>query len=790
MLRNYLKTAFRNLFKNRLFTVINIAGLSLGIAVAILILLFVRNEMAYDHWLPDSDRIYRVWRTSFGHKGTVFTPDPLAETLVENFPEVEQAAALSPAGETLLDFENERLYVEDIAVVDSTFFNIAQLPFLHGNRKEALKKPDAIVLSKRIANIFFGEVNPIGKSIRLNGETDFTVAGVLADLPENTHFDYEVYYRYRYRSTTGWIGNSRATYALLAPTADVAALEVKMTELALGIIERELIADGREMTSSLKRDWKLQPFSEIHLHSQDLNWWDPSGGNIKYVYIFSLIAIIVLIIASINYVNLSTARSVSRAKEVGIRKVVGGHRSQLMFQFLTEASLQTVIALIIGVGLAESFLPWFNQITDRDLSFLQGNWLPMILPLLSLGILVSLMAGSYPAFLLSSFEPMRVIKGQVAKGDQKQTFRKAFVVFQFATSIILIIVMTFIYRQVNFMLNQDLGFNSDQVVVIPFNLNETGENVHRLRDQFLSIPGVEQMTVASQVPGGPLVDWILDIENDPEERVPDVLFTDFDFAETLDLEMEQGRYFSPQYPTDTLSAFVVNEAFVDQFGLQNPVGTRCKFSWAEEFGQIVGVVKNFHYLDLQREIKPVIIGMRFNYSEVAIRVASDNITTTISDIRKLWSNIEPQHPMRYSFLDEDFAAQYSEHQRLGQTLLYGTILAIFIAILGLFGLATYSAARRTKEIGIRKVLGASIQGLTIMLVKDFVKWILVAGSIAVPLGYFLTKRWLRDFAYQTEISAWPFLVAIFSALVIAVLTVSFQAIRATTANPVEALKDE
>ncbi len=789
MIRNYLKSALRNLLKSRMFTLINVGGLSLGISVAILILLYVQNELNYDKWIPESDRIYRVYRSWNNGGRTIWTPDPLAEALTSNLPEVEQSTGVSSFGETLLDYKKNKLYIEDVAAVDSTYFGVVELSFLYGNPREALNEPNSVVISKRISDAYFGNRNPVGEVIRFNGDRDYTIQGVLDELEGETHLNFEVFSRFTYQAPS-WTGNNRSTYIKVVPGTKVADLEEKITELATSFITKEMVAAGRSLNPDYIPAWKLQPFGDVHLKSEGMYWFQTVNGNIKYVYIFSLIAIIVLIIASINYINLSTAKAAQRAKEVGIRKVVGGQKRQLIAQFLTEASLQTLFAMVVAIGLAELFLPWFNQITDRELAFLAGNWTSLILPLIGLAAVVSLMAGCYPAFLLSSFQPMKVIKGTVAPGANKNAFRRTLVVFQFTASIILIIVMTFIYRQVNFMMEQDLGFNGDQVVAIPLSLRNSKERIQPLKDAFLAIPGVESISTASNLPGGPLPDWIMQIEGDPEERNPNVISTDFDFAKTLDLEIVQGRFFSPDHPTDTIQTFVVNEAFARRYNIDNILEAKVKFTSDETYSQIIGVVKDFHYRDLEAEIRPVVMRMGGNHWQTAVKVSSDNITSTIAEIRSLWPSIEPEHPMRYSFLDEDFAAQYGEHQRFGQTLLLGTILTIFIAILGLFGLAVYSAARRTKEIGIRKVLGASVQGLTFMLVKDFVRWIVLASVLAVPVGYLLTKRWLQDFAYATDISAGPFIMAIVFSVLIAILTVSFQAIRATTANPVDALKDE
>ena len=793
MLKNYFKVALRNLLKSKLHSSINILGLAISLAVAILIMLYVRNEFSYDKWFEKPDQVYRVYRQWAGSSsgGTTWTPSLLAKTLQQDFPEVISASGLSFYGEVLLDYNRNKLYVDNVAVVDSTFFSILPFPFLYGNAGEALSKPNSLVISRDLSERVFGIINPIGKTILLNGEDNYEVRGVMDIPPGNAHIKYDIIIPFTFYSTS-WTGNNRATYVRLQDQTDIAQLEEKITAHINKFLEKDFLEIGENPEPDDYPFWKLQPLKDIHLQSATLRFPSTSQGNMKYVYIFSLIGIIILLIAGINYMNFSTAQATQRAKEVGMRKVSGARKEHLIGQFLSESVIQSLIALILAVLLAEFLLPIFNGITDRSLSFLGGNYLPLLSPLIGLTVLVGLLAGSYPAFVLSSFEPAKVLKGTANKLGGKQFLRKGLVVAQFTISIALIIIMTFIFKQVNFMMNQELGFNGEQVVVIPMNLRSSHRKVKSLENEFKNIPGVQSIATSSRVPGQPLPDWTMKIQGKEELKNvnPRIIFVNEGYAETLDLEVVQGRFFSSEFGADTINNFVVNETFVKRFQLEEPIGQGVRFSSDTIFGKIIGVVKDYHYRGLNSPIQPLAIGGRYNKWSTIIKLSAQNIPETIAAIQSVWSKVEPEHPMQHSFLDADFAKQYTEQERFGQTLFYSTLLTIFIAMLGLFGLATFTAQKRIKEIGIRKVLGASVGQVTYMLIKDFVLLVLIAGLVAIPIGFLLTKRWLEDFAYATDISYLPFLGALIAALIIASLTVSYQAIRAATVNPVESLRNE
>jgi len=786
MFRNYLNTALRNLWKSKLYSIINIGGLALGMAVAVLILLYVKNELSYDQWLLAKDQLHRVYRQWESGNSTGWTPDPLAEQLVTDFPEVAQASGLSPAGETMMAYRNNKIFVEKVAMVDSTFFDVIALPFRYGRRLDALEAPNAVVLSQEVAEKFFGPADPVGETLRFNDERDLVVTGVLASMG-NTHLPYQVYTRYTWEAPN-WNSNNRTTYLKVHEQTHIKGLEEKITHHINQFKLAEWEEIGIEPGPNELPLWRLQPVADMHLHSADIGFTGESG-DIKYIYIFALIAFIVLLIGGINYVNLSTARATGRAREVGVRKATGARRGQLIAQFLVETIVQAFIALLIAVALVELFLPGFNQIVDRELAFLAGDWLFWVLPLLGLTILVGMLAGAYPALVMSSYQPVKVLKGLV-RGRGGEAFRRGLVVTQFSMSVVLVIVMLFIYKQLNYMMSQDLGFAGDQVLTVPFNTDEGYRKLEGMQEAFLSIPGVKAVTSASRMPGHGYPDWSFEIEGQEEMVYPRVLFVDEHYDNVLGLNMAEGRFLSSDHPSDTAGAYVVNEAFIREYNIKDPFSTKIKFTHHDEYSRIIGVVKDYHFQSLDRRIRPLLIGAGNNDNYAGLLLSANDLSGTLAAVERMWRQVEPAHPMRSSFLDEDFAGLYEEYRRFGQALLYATVLAILVAILGLFGLATYAAVARTKEIGVRKIMGASVQQLSLMLVKDFIRWVLLASLIAIPVGYLLAGRWLEDFAYRTELSALPFILAVCFALLIAALTVSFQAVRAAGRNPVEALRYE
>ena len=789
MLKNHIKIALRQLKKHKVFATLNILGLSLGMALAILIATFINNEYQHDRWMQDSDETYRVYR--IGKRGeTAWTPTLLARKLEADYPEVIGAAAWRPLNEMLLNYGDKDWYIEEPAVVDSNFFKVVKMGFLHGNAATALAGPTDIVLSAKLANQIFGDENPMGETITLSGAAEFSVTGVLDNKNRKSHIESDFFVRYGGYGT-GWGGNNRATYVQLKPNTNPAQLAAKIQNDVNELIRQEYIADGLTPTESDFYKWALQPLNNVYLQSEG---WTALGksGSIRNVYIFAFVALLVIFVAIINYVNLTTARASQRGREVGVKKVMGAERSLLTTQFLTESVLQALIAGALAVLLAEICLPFFNGMMDRELQVLKGAPSSIIAATMLLALLIGGVAGSYPAFIMSGFQPVTALKSSFLKTGEKGLFRKVLVTSQFAASITLLIVMVFIYRQVNFMLEKDLGFKPDQVVTIPINQNGTARRVDQLKARFKQIPGVQEVTSASSFPGDFFTDWKLVIEGQETSRAPYVLYAGTDFGKVLDLDMEmaQGRFFDTNISGDTINNYIVNEALVKKYGIKDPIGQRVRFSWDEEFGQIVGVIKDFHFHDVTREIEPLIMSAGSWRNHVGIKLSTNNLPNTIEAIKTVWADIEPTFPMRYSFLDEEFEGQYAEQQRFGKSILYTTLLTLFIALLGLFGLTAFTVERRTREIGIRKVLGASVNSIIGLLAKDFMILLGFACIIALPLGYYLSSSWLADFAHQTELVWWVFAGSGLIILLVGFLTVAMQSVKAALANPVKAIKTE
>ena len=796
MYKNYLKIAFRSLIKNKLHTSINIFGLSIGFVVAILSILYIKNELSYDKWIPDQESIYRVYRQGQNQtsRGWAYTPSPLAATLSSEIAGIKQATKLYLEEEVLFTKEEKSIYVKNVAFVDSTFFNLFPFPFKEGDANTALDDKNSVVISERIAKLFFDDSNPIGKTLKYDGATDYLITGIMKPNQENTFLNHEVFLSIGNKVPNQWLANRVTTYVRKEKKADIDQISEQANEFLFPIFKKERQAANMpvETIADLPK-WKFQPLSEIHLHSDKVAGFQDSGGAVDKLYLFGLISFIVLLIASINYMNLATAKASSRAKEVGIRKVTGAKKSQLIGQFLTESTLQSILALGIAIVLAGLFLPVFNQITNRNLNLLDGNLQVLIFPLLFLSILIGLLAGIYPAFFLTQFKPNKVLKGSFLRTSEGQFFKKALVVTQFSMSVILIIIVIFVNKQVHFMQSQELGFDDNQVMTIAINRQDSWKKMEQRSNSFESINGVKSIAFSNNLPGNENSKYGIEIVGKEIKQSPDILFTSENFDKSLGLVVKEGRFFSTDYATDKQEAYVVNEKFVKEYDIKSPIGQEVKFMRDDHFGRIIGVVKDFHFTGLQDEINPMMMTARrnlANYNYVTIKLESTDLPATVEAIKKEWAKIEPTHPVRYSFLDEKFATQYEENENFGYTMTSATILAIFIAMMGLFGLASFMTEQRTKEIGVRKVLGASIPNLINLLVKDFIQLVLIAGFIAVPIGYLLVKKWLVNFAYTTTINAMPFILAIIAVLALAILTVSYQSIKVSTENPINALKVE
>ncbi len=794
MFQNYLKIAWRNITKNRLFSSINILGLSVGLALIMMIMLYIQHETSYNQTIPDRDQVYRLYRDfqrADGRKMSV-VPAPVSPAIIAEVPEIKTASRFSGLDEILVQYEDFSAFVEGFARADSLFFSAVPLALSEGDPKQVFEQPGSAVLSAETARLLFGNSSAIGQTLLLEGEQQVTVKGILAPPMGPSHFNAINIIVNENDFSPYWSGGHCEVYVRLNENTESAITEEKMTTLANGYIKQEYLDDGDTPPSRYPL-WRLQPLTDIHLHSTKISGYNGQNGSVRQISILLLLAFIVLLIACINYMNLATARATKRAKEVGIRKVSGATFGQMVKQFLSESILQSVMALGLSILLADIALPAFSRLVNRPLEFGQvfQSYLP--LGLIVVALTIGLIAGSYPAFYLSRIRPISTLKGIMVKGKKGGRMRQSLVVIQFSLSITLLIVVGFVWKQVNFMLNKDLGFNDEQVVVATLNTEEAIAQFRRTKGALLNQPGIASASVMARTPGQRISNYSIDLEGAEKSNYINIFFADVGLDETLNLEILEGRFFSDEFVSDTARAFIVNEQFIKTHQIEDPIGFRLKFAFDENYGEIVGVVKDFHYEGLQSSLEPLIISAREDlawFTNVAFKVDPAQMATSIGQIERFWGELEPQYPFRYTFLDEQFAQQYDSYERFGNTILLGTLLSIFVAILGLFGLSTFTIEQRTKEIGIRKVLGATVANLVQLIIKDFVKLVLVAGLVAIPFGYWLVQSWLGDFAYTTALGPAPFILALLSALALAILTVFFQTMRSSRANPVESLRYE
>jgi putative ABC transport system permease protein len=783
MFKNYLRVALRNLRKNKGYSIINIAGLAAGMAVCILIMIWVQDEMSYDRFNAHADQIYRVCFSDLWSGQRVkfsATPTGIGPALEQDFSEVIDSARFYRMNDILVVHGAKRIVEEHILLADSSLFTIFSFPFIQGDPRFALNDPKSVVISERAAVKYFGSADPVGKILTIGSSTDFVVTGVFQNIPANSHLRFEICLPFQYLKELGvnlqqWTNWAYYTYILLHP-------ESKAIE------DERLTAYYQSHVSSFENvQMHLLPMKDIHLRSQAIGGIG-ADGDIKYVYVFSLIALFVLLIACINFMNLSTAKSGARAKEVGMRKVMGARRRDIIRQFFGESILQAFIGLFFALALVAVLLPLFNRITAKELSLDLMDNLILYVGLIGIAAFTGIVSGSYPALFLSSFHPAAVLKGSGSvRSKARGIFRKALVVTQFSLTIVMIIGTVIIYNQIRFMRDKKMGFDQDHLVV--FSLTGTlMDNCDTFKQEILRNPGVLESTLSlsRQFHSTPSDLW----RGESADKNVRVFFNnvDEDYLKTFGMEMIEGRFFSREF-SDDKNKFVLNETAVKALGLEDPVGASLTVHGRK--GTVVGVIKDFHFQTLNRKIGPLCLfapGEGFRY--LFARVSPQNLDSTIRFMQGVWKKFETHYPFRYQFFDDDFDSLYRSERRIGTIVKYFAMLAVFISCLGLFGLAAYMAERRTKEIGIRRVLGASSMEIVTLLSKEFVKCVLVSSAVAWPMAYFIMKKWLENFAYRTEIGAWTFLASAGLALGIALLTVSFQSIKAAVANPVDSLRYE
>jgi putative ABC transport system permease protein len=812
MIKNYLIIAWRNLWKNKTFSLINISGLAAGLACFILIALYVADELSYDRYNEKADRVYRINSDIiFGGSNLhlAVSPDPMGAVLKADYPEVEEFARIfASSGSKLVKKGNTFLTEDRVAHADSTLFQVFTLPAVAGNTKDALNEPNTVVITESTAKKYFGTADAVGKMVETNenSSTLYKVTAVIRDIPHNSHFNFDFIFsmdnvNYEWGS---YLSHNFQTYLLLKPGTDHRAFEKNFTRY----IDKYVLPQAKQFMniasidelekSGNKLTYSLMPLTDIHLYS-DRHPELGVNGNIQYVYIFSAVALFVLLLACVNFMNLSTARSANRAKEVGIRKVLGTERQALVAQFLTESTLMAFISLLLAIGIAGLCISYFNDLSGKELSITHLLQPGYLLFLLLLPLVVGLLAGSYPAFYLSSFKPIAVLKGKINAGFKRSNLRNVLVVFQFATSIILIVGTIIVYQQLNFIQTKKLGFNKDQVLVVN-GTHVLGNNARAFKNEVAKMAGVSGATFAGFLPVANSSrndntyskDAVMDTRNALSAQTWTI---DHDYIDFMGMEIKKGRNFSKDFGADS-NAVIINEATAKVLGYDDPAGKKLYANSPSNGGggtvsyDIIGIVKDFHYESLKQTVGPLIFKLGDYTPATAFKVNTSNIQGLVKDIETKWKSMAPYMPFSYQFMDESFDNMYRVEQRTGKLGLSLAIVAILIACLGLFGLATYMAEQRIKEIGVRKVLGASVSNITTMLSKDFIKLVLLSAVVAFPFSWWIMNMWLRDFAYKVTISWWVFALAGLVSILIAVLTVSSQAIKAALSNPVQSLRTE
>jgi len=793
MIKNYFKIAFRNLWRHKTFSFINIMGLTVGLTAFFLIFIYVKFELSYDAFNSKADRIYRVVADLKTPSETLHTNGPgwaVGPNIKEEFAEIEAVARIT--GDNILVRKGDIKFQEENALwADSALFQIFDFKILKGNPRTALSDPFSIVFTETAAKKYFGKTDPMGQTLLLTGDAfPSKVTGIIKDMPENSQVKADMLVsmstitsKFDKRLDSQWANYGNRTFVLLKPQTNPLALQAKLP----AFLEKR---NGTEMKRlQMFPTLLLERLRDVYLHSTR----DGSKtGNSNNVYIFSIIAVFILVIACINFVNLTTARSAERAKEVGIRKVVGAARTQLARQFIGESILICIIAFILSVAAAALMLSLFNQLAGKTVSAGIFSSPSYIVILFLIALSIGILAGIYPALVLSSFQPVQVLKGRFATGTKGSLLRKGLVVAQFTISIALIIGTIVVYSQMKYMRSQDLGFNKDQQLIIDTQ-GDPAKNT--LKQAIASIPGVSAISLAGSVPGGGNPGAYSQVENkkgDMQIANLDLYFTDFDYIPQYKIKIVAGRAFSKEFGTDTTQAMLLNETAVKLFGYSSPkdiIGK--KFDQWGRKGTVIGVMEDFHFRSLQEVIKPLSMRIEPNGCNlISATVSSTNVKATIAAVENKWKSLIPNRPFSYFFLDDFFDKQYRGEIRFGKLFLNFSLLAIFISCLGLLGLASYSTMQRTKEIGIRKVMGASVAGIVNLLSKDFLILILISFLLAAPVAGFGMHSWLKDFAYRINISWWIFALAGLLAVVIALATISFQAIKAAYANPVNSLRTE
>jgi len=807
MIKSYFTISWRSMTRQSMYSMIKIGGFGLGIAACMLIGLFINDELNYDNRYPNGNRVYRVY-VQFDYKGQagkdVYFPHPFASSLKEDYPEIEMIgrynnSPLFGAGSNQIKRADQadNTYEEGFVYIDQTLLEMLEIPMVYGSLAHCLDQPRTMVITKSKADKYFPGENPVGKAMVVNNDdkNPYTIGGVINDFPSNSHFQYQFFMSLAQKEfwpgeASNWGATNYPTYVRLRPGTDVHEFETKLLKVIEKYILPTWIKEGMPDAQQVAKSFlfKLQPLEDIHLYSEGIQD-GLSHGDIRFVWLFGAVALFILLIAGINFINLSTAKSANRAKEVGLRKTVGSVRGQIMNQFLAESVLYSLFSFMVGLALAGILLPYFNELSGKSLVFPWQDW--RIYPLAFGAIFaIGILAGVYPAFYLSAFKPADVLKGKVSRGSKNAATRSALVVFQFTTSIGLIIATLVIYQQVNYILNKKVGFEKEQVVLIQ-GAGTLGEQIPAFKNELLSLSQVSSASVSDYLPvkgtkrngNG----FFREGRSTMDQAVSGQMWViDPDYLRTLGIKLIDGRNFSADIASDS-AALIINQSMAKKLGLDKPVGERI-MNW--QVYQVIGVVEDFNFESLRSEIGPLAMRLGTSPNIISVKLRSEDVSGALAGIETIWKKFAPHQPIRYSFLDEQYARMYDDVQRMGRIFVSAALLAIVVACLGLFALSAFMVEQRSKEISIRLVLGASMESVFSLLTTNFLKLVLVSIVLAAPLAWYAMDQWLQNFSYRTDLAWWIFALAGGLALLIAVFTISFQAIRAARLNPVQNLKSE
>ncbi len=796
MLRNFFLILFRSFIRQRGYALINLLGLTAGLTAAILILIYVEHEFSYDRFHNDPENVYRVITDlNMGGREQTFalSQTPLGPEMVRSYPQfVSFTRVHKPWNSVLITAGERKFYEKNLIYADSSFIGTFNFNILQGSPKEMLNQKRSIVLTRSMANRYFSEEDPVGKTVTINNNKDFEVTGVMEDPPSNSHLDFEgilsfstLYEGERAKWMESWIGNiNYYTYFRTDGKASHAELEELLNA---NVFEK---AGDAFQDYGFSLHTRLQRMKDIHLRStfeHDL----PTNGDIRYVMILIAVGIVILVIAAINFMNLATARSAARAREVGIRKVTGARKSNLIYRFVGESVSYAFAGFLLAILITELLLPIFSDIMGRDLDFTPVADFRVLFLFFMLSLFIGFLSGTYPAFYLSGFKPARVLKGELTRGSGGALFRNILVIVQFSISVVLIISTIIVYNQLSYIKNKKLGFDKEHVIIVPLRSQELTDKYQSLKERVENIPGVLNTTVSQNYFGNSFSGNAYKVKgmSDDESLLMNYIEVDSDFFDFYQIEFNQGRAFSEEYGSEEES-IIMNEAAVKLAGLKDPLNERIIAPDSTEL-RIIGITRNFHFNSLRQQIEPLMmVSNPYNYNYLNVKIEPGTIPQTLERLKLAWADIDPERPFDYFFLDNTLGQLYEQEERLGQMYLYFSIVAIVIALLGLFGLSSYMTEQRFKEIGIRKVFGASVQRIVIRLTSGFLWPVVFSNILAWPVAWVLMRKWLENFAYKEGIVWWAFLLATLLSIFIASLTVSLQSYRAAQMDPARTLKDE